>query len=1524
MLSFKNRLHSSLKSWTSLILEPSQGIKTSRITSGRSTHSRGSSAFLLLLVLSFAVIQTGCLRGTKKPTSEVSGAKASDFRLLEIQGRSIEKRTGEVWSFPTEKVYEFRACLISRSTQAALASGQEFRIIKPDGTAYSEKTDDLGCVNWRETVPFNFMADSVYLKKTRTLKGAGIYKGEIQVNLGVNPWLEYRNDIGSEVVDLNRSNITADSIIDESVDEDPSKSALFSRGYESTELQISPELNVQWIPVKNIKDGKKLKMILRTDLFVESLNLRGEPVKFPLSTGKFKVYAQLISNYIGEDSKEHALLTTGVLPEVVHVKKNGSLSLTMDFDLKRQIHMGRVQLALKIEPLHAPVKIMPYQGLHNVGGFMDLLSVSSATQIEGHLSQKTFDYAKFIQEASNFDDLKKTGIAKDLPPVDYSLMDARFVRIKSGETSTHRTVVYRVSTVVTDSITGAPVVYQNFKIKKHFNDFSVEETVTSDKYGMIVWSDEIHHAYYKPEQYFFPQFTITEVASKNAQKLTLGLNPWDEGWTFGRDTRNSEADFEALAKDDVRKPLFVIDAFRYQTIRFRYVIDEYLTLNVKKAVVMALDPLVQRFTIKDGRKFEPLRDGIYLVKVALVKFYIDPFQNNTRLVVDENGQHKLYMDGIDEDSQKGEYTTVIKKLVRVQAGRITTPLEFSMRDIRMMSIRSSIMVQIETIDENRLIRDNLVNEHMHEAFEDYLKFNAEGMTEEEKRAFMAEKRAEFEQEVNRLRAEMQVELQKLREKRDGDAKLYEERAALLERLVSRLSDHAQANSAEVYEQNLRLSKAEFEAKYEEARKEMDLLEKRMKEYWRTWNDKWVAEQKNKQEPGSLSQIPLEHLSTKPSYSDYLSMMQLFMDDFGLGLMVDYADLKELQLNNYTTTSVAPLIDLNMYLNDSGLERRTFIGPCTLVANDNMSELRPTDTIDEIRCDTGYCSQDVTKGDGFKEGDVVKLDHEDNSEFEGSAYHDSFKPFAQQFKHVDAIIDLHIKNELLYQKEMRAFSQLSNFVDRYNLDYVSLKDEPLQKFKQGCKFDDNENCFVQSFDNSLKSNELMGMLNATPVRNLLQRYFFVKPLDKMNRVTEEILRENSLQPLWERAKGSISGFLNEYLGNDDLWRKGAMYRERGIGNRYLRTAGDYLNDHVKAEDVVLNASDVKRWLSTGLSEMNLVDAVKLCHALTQNTVKQLRSKNLLDESDSIWSGERKTSEEYLLEYCFSKIHFIAETNKVIFTDGVAFDRRYRATRTGRNKHVAGKNLNLNVGMDFSISSYNDINTALSLGLNASALLGPVASGVGALAGPVAGGAMSTLGGLVVAQGTVSSVDGVNMATSTSVNTAVLLVVQKAEIEITIKEHEKCAITQFTPEFVSGLDLGMLRVRDGVEARDVDLTTSLFRGLFICSGEINKEPEAVMEDYYYVTQHFTAGDMLDENNLLNHVWLLSLRGKKEFDNFVRVIKAKEVNSKGESINDSDKYNYSLSHLERVYQRMLPTFPGLYSVHEKAPVLKKTVRK
>jgi|GEM_PF-4624021 len=326
--------------------------------------------------------------------------------------------------------------------------------------------------------------------------------------------------------------------------------------------------------------------------------------------------------------------------------------------------------------------------------------------------------------------MKKQGWAKDLPPVEFSAMKPRFKRIQSGETATRRTIIYQVTTQVLESVSTDPIPNAQFFVETPFENMNGTEEnpgqmITTDAHGFLNWDASLTHVYYKQERYFFPHTFITDPASGYRFEAKLAINPWDYGWTFGHDLRTFDVKKQQEIQDlEVRESLFMVDAFRYQTIRFRYEIDEFMTLNVKKAVVMTFDPLAQRFAIGLGRKFEPLRDGIYLVKLALVKNFIDPFLSSTRLMRDEENGRNIYtmkktsdFDGDhslpdEQDPRKGQYTDIVKKLVRVQAGRITSPVEFSMRDLRMMSIRSALMVQIETIDERKLMSINLADKDL--------------------------------------------------------------------------------------------------------------------------------------------------------------------------------------------------------------------------------------------------------------------------------------------------------------------------------------------------------------------------------------------------------------------------------------------------------------------------------------------------------------------------------------------------------------------------------------------------------------------------------------------------------------------------------------------------------------------------------------------------------------------------------------------------------------------------------------------
>ncbi len=165
----------------------------------------------------------------------------------------------------------------------------------------------------------------------------------------------------------------------------------------------------------------------------------------------------------------------------------------------------------------------------------------------------------------------------------------------------------------------------------------------------------------------------------------------------------------------------------------------------------------------------------------------------------------------------------------------------------------------------------------------------------------------------------------------------------------------------------------------------------------------------------------------------------------------------------------------------------------------------------------------------------------------------------------------------------------------------------------------------------------------------------------------------------------------------------------------------------------------------------------------------------------------------------------------------------------------------------------------------------------------------------------------------------LVVQQAEVKIEILAYEKCLILglnkgMFINESLAKASSSLKDIKN--EGRKLGLkdnyhphlmTSAMNRGHMICDGKITTEPTSKIEKYYYVTQHFTAGDILDNGSLLNHVWLLSLRGEGDFKRFTQLVGAREVNAQGKEVGFESAV-YPLDVLDRAYSQVRPSFPGM----------------
>ncbi|MBN8541566.1 MAG: hypothetical protein J0L82_14325 [Deltaproteobacteria bacterium] len=248
----------------------------------------------------------------------------------------------------------------------------------------------------------------------------------------------------------------------------------------------------------------------------------------------------------------------------------------------------------------------------------------------------------------------------------------------NSETTVDRTIKFRVISRVTNPMA------QNAAVRDM--DFTVETdsgttNVRTNHLGDLIFNDMIDHLYYQPERFMIKLVKISH-PSGFSKRLAIVLVPWDNnGFQFARDIRGLTK--QTIAQMNlVPRPAsqMLITGYNWGTIGFRYQVDNYLSLKIFKQFMLALEPRALRYSsFTHGRMAnEPLRDGLYLMKVAVQKDY-QPLGGGAQ-----------------------EFITGIRTLVPVRAGKIVVPVEMMFRDFKVLKLRSNLLIELETIDERKL------------------------------------------------------------------------------------------------------------------------------------------------------------------------------------------------------------------------------------------------------------------------------------------------------------------------------------------------------------------------------------------------------------------------------------------------------------------------------------------------------------------------------------------------------------------------------------------------------------------------------------------------------------------------------------------------------------------------------------------------------------------------------------------------------------------------------------------------------
>lgn len=1337
-------------------------------------HFKKTVVGSFLLICAMAL--NGCWKPSKKDdpnNGKTENEATASFHVVSVKGEVVTPRSeGTSWKIPLQKEIFVTACVVDRKANSEIR-GHKFTVESVENGTRQQGlvTTEKGCFKWKEILPYNYLAvRPTYIEYTRRIYGEGVHVGFRDVHLAIYPWSGDRNDRYPPVVYLKTDQVSATQIVSQEMAKkalegrlDGKKAQLWisdisplitlkDESDESLRAEVDRDLGRKDArgAIKSNESGALLEMLLSMRPKIRLEGLDGNPNYVDLKSGDFNIWVQLLANDVGENRSGKILLTPSLIPGQGRIA-DSKMETLVKMGLTRRVTRGRLELAIKVVPVGLGVDFKPFEAVYVLGDITRILG-SQRPQLKPEVYEKegAFDYASYIASSDNYTELKDRQEARDFEPFIYETANVMFTGVRPGETATIRTVEYKVRTCVRDALSGERVQNQRFRV---FDEESGKELLykdntgrsvppMTDQEGCLFWTSSLTHQYYQVEEFYFPKFRIVHQRSTGGQEKghikELVMNPWDAMFrTFGFDRIEFTKDFIDSVRTRKKIPSrFFIPRFSYHAIRFRYEIDRYMELEVKKQILLNLRPEVLRYSgIIGGRKVtEALRDGIWLMNVAIQKDYLDPADKDNFLMPGRNsrGQYTTILKQGRNATPK-HFVTVVRKLVRVNGGEINTPVEFSVQDLRLMRIRSQFLVQLVPVDEQKLLMANVLDKESRERFKLYEK--EKSLTDEQRREWIEKNRAHMEEVTAKLKEE-----------------LTNRKTGLID--VERLAN-----------------------------------------------------------------LPLESV-----------------EQFDLTKAMTKEMAEALVVNDFTISDAAPVITLETLVEkNSGLEPRTFVGPIIFLSNAYGDDMRPTDNLDEARCQVSDC-------DEFKTREIEGKKFRNT--YDTSKYFGSVADLARAQVNKEIFDDYRVEKER-YKALMPLVSSIANFAGLYNLKFTTLGKEKLTKFDWSCT-GGIERCTRPATDIQIDIDRLTADMNE----------------GQGEYASFNQLRDFTLESYFGRRQWPKFD-LDRRITRED-WKKLAMGSLEIDSNPHVRVISNVLGD-------------------------------KLCRMYAINLGQALDP------------GLDVMVRKSVYEKCFKAIILSNGTNDAPFI----IDHKVRVYETGEYVYKGGKQLNLNISSNLNLSHNYSFGVSFGGGINFMEFpfIGTLAS--------------STLRGLGVSERgstgwtkPLSLKVGADMGASrsrsdgTGISEGTYLVMQAANFAIQLTNYERCAVVKMDPSIAQSQATSLRFLVKSAEQTS-QVYAAAHKGLIVCSGEPETKPWGVTESYFYFTQHFTEGDMLDQADLYNHPWLLAMRGFRDFYTFVRLIRAQEFTLFEPFTKIVDKPGWPLDQMVDAYRAVQPTFPGLYTV-------------
>ena len=238
---------------------------------------------------------------------------------------------------------------------------------------------------------------------------------------------------------------------------------------------------------------------------------------------------------------------------------------------------------------------------------------------------------------------------------------------------------------------------------------------------------------------------------------------------------------------------------------------------------------------------------------------------------------------------------------------------------------------------------------------------------------------------------------------------------------------------------------------------------------------------------------------------------------------------------------------------------------------------------------------------------------------------------------------------------------------------------------------------------------------------------------------------------------------------------------------------------------------------------------------------------------------------------NRCHERANSDSVEVALPFHIERKFRTLELGRYFFRGGKSINFTVSQGVGVSHGLSVSNKYSLD--------PINSFKDLVNNiPVIGNIVGFFAGMLKFHDYQQS-ESNGVGDSLGLGTSAHLSMQAAELDLELLKYRRCMLVRWNKEFLRS---------SGVLHESISVFQHILpqmNNVFVCGNEEN-EPIAIRENYYYVTQHFTEGDLLDSGSLLNNPWLLTLRGYRDMIAFVKSIYPDDENFLGDKDGDGNQ--------------------------------------